>query len=1062
MTSRAAVSHFEIFDVIKNFELCKSDDKLKSKKDHVWVEICSHWMYDSGKYRMEPVNLYFYVYQNRNGIYESYKKYRGEIFTKKKDDSIEESNQHEERHSDETSEQISDDFTLHPQNKNHPSRNKILNFKITFSEAQWSLIKPVEKFDKNNKSYFKFQNGWTHIVCEMIYLDKKLPCAFNLKTHNIFKDDSTDADDNMIIKMDGFCTEKNCKAAIYGEGTYKLSQKGNISINIITLDTKEIAHKKKRHVSGPLRHEFKKELKMTKAENFRERLIHKFHEYGEQIPPIIPNRIVCHKIKQEAINEDLGIKGTLWESLSELKHNVEFRSAFQQLGFDKFFLFYWTPEQIDVFNDLLTLEPAVSIDASGSIARRILRQDNYSNGPIFLYQIVTYIGKLIVPVCQMLSERHDTKIIEFWLKEWLSNKAKIPLEIVTDMSKPLQNAICLATNNITYNQYLSMCYRFLINKSKVLMKPYLRIDIAHFIYWVSRLSSFAKTNLAVKDFYLRALGLMTTANNLEMITKLMRAVLKICQNNYGCSEEIKWLLDKIKTFKFDDSVNYKDLKHNSSCSEKNLCEVHLSCQEEFINLDDIEHFWEQNDELSNFIDNLITETCMNNSSNKSINYNDINSYYHPGIVPDLKILLKKFPSWSNVMKPHYNCSNNVPSSARSENYFKFVKNNLLESHQPIRVDKFLIKHIRTIWAKVKEARAAIELLKIEQKQLDKDKNKKRNKIKINSIFNLQENWKNQVKPENVSISSSEDSEAAVEESTVISDIKFNEDSVPKPVFVSTPIKNENVIIDDKIKLSESPIDSPNKHLVSSSINSTCLILEQKSESNFSIQLESKQPRFELKCNKLSKKRKDIDAKDSGPQQKRGKYLTPFPEVQVHHDNLRDKKSRKTKSKKKIISNGMFIPAYPIKGKKLTLYNTCPFDSLMEILSFTYLNYNNFKNFVDSQVKPNSFFSCLLHYAKFGANVAFNKKRLSYLSDKYPTENCTVNCRDDVSEVFARIMHELDCNTEQSYCQNNACNYIKTVKDPVLNISAALVWENGFKSLKDSVCQELKKKKSFLV
>ncbi|CAK1577994.1 unnamed protein product [Parnassius mnemosyne] len=659
----------------------------------------------------------------------------------------------------------------------------------------------------------------------------------------------------------------------------------------------------------------------------------------------------------------------------------------------------------------------------------------------------------------MLTERHDTKIIEFWLKEWFSNKANIPLEIVTDMSKPLQNAICLASNNITYNQYLSMCYRFLINKSQVLMKPYLRIDIAHFIHWVSRLSSFAKANLAVKDFYLRALGLMTTVDNLDMITKLMRAVLKICQNNYGCSDDIKWLLSKIKTFKFDDSVNYKDLKHNSSCLQKKSCEVHLSCQEEFINLNDIEHLWEESDELSNFIEDLITETSTNNNSDTSINYNDINSYYHPGILPDLKILLKKFPSWSNVMKPHYNCHNNVPTSARSENYFKFIKNNLLESHQPIRVDKFLIKHIRTIWAKIKEARAAIELLKIEQKQLYKEKKIKCNKIKIDSILNLHENWKNQVRPENVSISSSEDSYTVVEESTAVSDIKFNEDSLSKPVLISTPTKNENLTIDDSIQLLGSPIDD--KCLVSSSINNTCRSLEQnnnKSEINFSIQLESNQPRFERKCNKLSKKRKDIDTKNSGPQQKQGKYLTPFPEVEVHHSNALDnKKLRIKKSKKKIISNGMFIPAYPIKGKKLSLYNTCPFDSLMEVLSFTYLNYNNFKNVVDSQVKPNSFFSCLLHYAKFGANVAFNKKRLSYLSSKYPIENYSVNCRDDVSEVFARIMHELDCNTEQSYCQNNACNYVKIVKDPVLNISATLVWENGLKSLKDCICQELEKK-----
>ncbi|CAH2107724.1 unnamed protein product [Euphydryas editha] len=304
MTSWAAVSHFEIFDVIKNFELCTSHDKLKSKKDHVWVEICSNWLCDTGKYRMKPLNLYFYVSQNRNGIYKSYKEYRDEVFRTKNKYSIEEDNIDEDRDSDEMHEPTSKDFTCHPQNNKHSCKNKILNFNITFSETQWSSIKPSEKIDKNKKSYWSFKKGWTHIVCELIYLSQRLPCAFNLKTHNIFKDNSTD-NNNFIIKINGFCTDKNCKAAIYGEGTFNLSEKDNITLNIITLDTKEIAHTKKRHISRPLREKFKQKLISTKSENFRAKLIDKFYEYGQQMPHIFPYIVVCNKIRQEVTNEEL-------------------------------------------------------------------------------------------------------------------------------------------------------------------------------------------------------------------------------------------------------------------------------------------------------------------------------------------------------------------------------------------------------------------------------------------------------------------------------------------------------------------------------------------------------------------------------------------------------------------------------------------------------------------------------------------------------------------------------------------------------------------------------------
>ncbi|CAH2107725.1 unnamed protein product [Euphydryas editha] len=563
-------------------------------------------------------------------------------------------------------------------------------------------------------------------------------------------------------------------------------------------------------------------------------------------------------------------------------------------------------------------------------------------------------------------------MIEFWLKDWFLKNANIPLEIVTNMSKPLQNAICLATNNITYNQYLLMCYRFLINKTKVLIKPYLRIDIAHFIHWISRLRCFANVNAAVKDFYLRAFGLMTTAENLEVLEKLMRAVLKISQNNYNFTDDIRWVLDKIKTFEFDDSINYKNLKTSTPCEEKNFCDDHLSCHEEFIKMDDIEYLLKEPNELDDYIETLVIETCIDNPSNTSINYSNINSYYCPAILPSLKIIFKKFPSWSNVMKSPYGCKNLVPTSARSENYFNFIKNTQLENHQPVRVDKFLVKHLRSIFSKIKEARAALEQLKMEEKQLKVKKDKKQNKTNIDSIFKLQENWRNQVQP--ISLGSEESDTSLTKQDDNSNHISldkpvqisedlnknlnddllepvqrldadlnliFDKDEVPKPVFVSTPIKVESKIIDEELTDLINP-----KYSLPSSVNDTNFSLEKNSDENFSIKLESKQPSFHLKCSKIAKKRKAKVTYKSSPESKR-------------------------------------------------------------------------------------------------------------------EENCSINCRDDISRTFTWIMNESNCNTEQTYCTNNKCNYLKSVKAPVLNVSAKLVWKNGLHSLEQCICNEVRKKDLYL-
>ncbi|XP_074112165.1 uncharacterized protein LOC141535899 [Cotesia typhae] len=203
---------------------------------------------------------------------------------------------------------------------------------------------------------------------------------------------------------------------------------------IHTQNTIDAPHsKKKRAITGDKRREYAEALQLQKGDLFKRRLITKYQEYGEQAAPIIPNTPVITQIRHE-----------------------ELQGVIKQVGFDKFFLIYWTHQQSDIYNDLVTLESIVSIDATGSVVRKISFLQNYDSGPIFLYQIVIYIGSLIVPVCQMLSERHDTKIVTFWLHEWISSNVKVPLEVVTDMSLALQNG--LSWTNVMRKHYNSENY----------------------------------------------------------------------------------------------------------------------------------------------------------------------------------------------------------------------------------------------------------------------------------------------------------------------------------------------------------------------------------------------------------------------------------------------------------------------------------------------------------------------------------------------------------------------------------------------------------------------------
>jgi len=50
-------------------------------------------------------------------------------------------------------------------------------------------------------------------------------------------------------------------------------------------------------------------------------------------------------------------------------------------------------------------------------------------------------GEGLMPVMQMLSERHNANGVYFWLSEWVRRGAKIPQEVVVDDSAALISAI---------------------------------------------------------------------------------------------------------------------------------------------------------------------------------------------------------------------------------------------------------------------------------------------------------------------------------------------------------------------------------------------------------------------------------------------------------------------------------------------------------------------------------------------------------------------------------------------------------------------------------------------
>lgn len=87
----------------------------------------------------------------------------------------------------------------------------------------------------------------------------------------------------------------------------------------------------------------------------------------------------------------------------------------------------------------------------------------------------------------MLSAKHDTNFICFWLREILRDGAPVPQQVDCDYSMALLNAVCLAFNERNLKNYVSDCFRWLQNENlQYPLKSFIRIDIAHLIKIICR------------------------------------------------------------------------------------------------------------------------------------------------------------------------------------------------------------------------------------------------------------------------------------------------------------------------------------------------------------------------------------------------------------------------------------------------------------------------------------------------------------------------------------------------------------------------------------------------
>lgn len=289
-----------------------------------------------------------------------------------------------------------------------------------------------------------------------------------------------------------------------------------------------------------------------------------------------------------------------------------------------------------------------------------------------MYEAVINTTNYQVPVTQMLSEKHDTLTIFYWLAEWIREGIPIPQETVCDYSKALLGAIsrafCCGT---TLGDYVDKCFNVLFLKSiNDLPSCFIRIDIAHLVKLVCRWKCLTGSkNYRLKEFYVRCVILLVGATCLEEFEKLLFDILlvsmsqtegeQISKRKCPAEEARIRLLSNIRGCKIleadmmKSSVDSHDLLSDHSEEEIDVSSIKLN----------------KNSKVYAFLNRIKTMSI----SDSLVEGDRISPYYLPKFTTNILRLCKEFPLWSNIMCSFFKSPYTSATSAAVEGDFALLK-----------------------------------------------------------------------------------------------------------------------------------------------------------------------------------------------------------------------------------------------------------------------------------------------------------------------------------------------------------------------------------------------------
>lgn len=317
--------------------------------------------------------------------------------------------------------------------------------------------------------------------------------------------------------------------------------------------------------------------------------------------------------------------------------------------------------------------------------------------PILLYTISLHADKNSRPVFQILSQRHTSDFISYFMKHWRHqyNNMKNPHEIIMDNS----NALILAsvqsfTSLSTTNAYLNACFDMLFDEVKPNVKCFIRLDRSHIVKQIMRMKQIALQDRRVTQLLRHVLGFLITVEDIKTARDIISKIFILLFNKYEHIEEVtqaKWTLKTIMDY--HETPNIDEIHDdNNSNIDNDVCDVVESVESKF-------KCWIKeiiSEVREKFIDEKLNES-VDAETQKSLNIVE-NIYYVKDEKHNLENSLINFlsiiPLWSNIMLRSFDSKNTTATSSPTEASFKNLETVIFKNESGIRVDVFVEKYLQ--------------------------------------------------------------------------------------------------------------------------------------------------------------------------------------------------------------------------------------------------------------------------------------------------------------------------------------------------------------------------------